>query len=65
MASQPLKLGTHGVLILRCLSNPFFSYTPLNIAERCFIKQVVRTRLMPGILKTAGSNKDHPKPIKV
>uniref|UniRef100_A0A1J3EKG9 phenylalanine--tRNA ligase n=1 Tax=Noccaea caerulescens TaxID=107243 RepID=A0A1J3EKG9_NOCCA len=27
--------------------------------------EVVRTRLMPGILKTAGSNKDHPKPIKI
>ncbi|CAH8354618.1 unnamed protein product, partial [Eruca vesicaria subsp. sativa] len=24
-----------------------------------------RTRLMPGLLKTVGSNKDHPKPIKI
>ncbi|CAA2998832.1 phenylalanine--tRNA ligase beta subunit, cytoplasmic [Olea europaea subsp. europaea] len=27
--------------------------------------EVVRTSLMPGILKTIGHNKDHPKPIKV
>nr|GLL44037.1 phenylalanine--tRNA ligase beta subunit, cytoplasmic [Ipomoea trifida] len=27
--------------------------------------EVVRTRLMPGILKTVGHNKDHPKPIKI
>lgn len=27
--------------------------------------EVVRTSLMPGILKTVGHNKDHPKPIKV
>ncbi|CAI9114782.1 OLC1v1015583C1 [Oldenlandia corymbosa var. corymbosa] len=27
--------------------------------------EVVRTSLMPGILKTAGHNKDHPKPIKI
>ncbi|KAG8378413.1 hypothetical protein BUALT_Bualt08G0134800 [Buddleja alternifolia] len=26
---------------------------------------VVRTSLMPGILKTVGHNKDHPKPIKI
>lgn len=29
------------------------------------LSQVVRTTLMPGILKTVGHNKDHPKPIKV
>ncbi|GAB4833462.1 hypothetical protein Ancab_031705 [Ancistrocladus abbreviatus] len=27
--------------------------------------EVVRTSLMPGILKTVGHNKDHPKPIKI
>ncbi|KAL9456402.1 hypothetical protein AB3S75_005598 [Citrus x aurantiifolia] len=27
--------------------------------------EVVRTTLMPGILKTIGHNKDHPKPIKI
>ncbi|XP_042062264.1 phenylalanine--tRNA ligase beta subunit, cytoplasmic-like [Salvia splendens] len=27
--------------------------------------EVVRTTLMPGILKTVGHNKDHPKPIKI
>ncbi|KAK6921108.1 tRNA synthetase, B5-domain [Dillenia turbinata] len=27
--------------------------------------EVVRTSLMPGILKTIGHNKDHPKPIKI
>ncbi|KAG2273831.1 hypothetical protein Bca52824_056386 [Brassica carinata] len=27
--------------------------------------EVVRTRLMPGILKTVGSNNKHPKPIKI
>ncbi|CAH8364689.1 unnamed protein product [Eruca vesicaria subsp. sativa] len=27
--------------------------------------EVVRTRLMHGLLKTVGSNKDHPKPIKI
>lgn len=27
--------------------------------------ELVRTSLMPGILKTVGHNKDHPKPIKV
>ncbi|PKI71060.1 hypothetical protein CRG98_008525 [Punica granatum] len=27
--------------------------------------EVVRTSLMPGILKTVGQNKDHPKPIKI
>ncbi|XP_010529813.1 PREDICTED: phenylalanine--tRNA ligase beta subunit, cytoplasmic-like isoform X1 [Tarenaya hassleriana] len=27
--------------------------------------EVVRTSLMPGILKTVGINKDHPKPIKI
>ncbi|XP_071925210.1 phenylalanine--tRNA ligase beta subunit, cytoplasmic-like isoform X1 [Coffea arabica] len=27
--------------------------------------EVVRTSLMPGILKTAAHNKDHPKPIKI
>ncbi|RAL38742.1 hypothetical protein DM860_013423 [Cuscuta australis] len=27
--------------------------------------EVVRTRLMPGILKTVGHNKDHPKPMKI
>ncbi|KAK6116652.1 hypothetical protein DH2020_049586 [Rehmannia glutinosa] len=27
--------------------------------------EVVRTSLMPGLLKTVGHNKDHPKPIKI
>ncbi|XP_010246774.1 PREDICTED: phenylalanine--tRNA ligase beta subunit, cytoplasmic-like isoform X2 [Nelumbo nucifera] len=27
--------------------------------------EIVRTSLMPGILKTVGHNKDHPKPIKI
>ncbi|PIN23352.1 Phenylalanyl-tRNA synthetase beta subunit [Handroanthus impetiginosus] len=27
--------------------------------------EVVRTSLMPGILKTVGQNKDHPKPVKI
>ncbi|KAL5544838.1 hypothetical protein UlMin_008622 [Ulmus minor] len=27
--------------------------------------EAVRTRLMPGLLKTVGQNKDHPKPIKI
>ncbi|CAL5326991.1 unnamed protein product [Camellia sinensis] len=27
--------------------------------------EVVRTSLMPGVLKTVGHNKDHPKPIKI
>lgn len=27
--------------------------------------ELVRTSLMPGILKAVGHNKDHPKPIKV
>ncbi|KAL3513523.1 hypothetical protein ACH5RR_026240 [Cinchona calisaya] len=27
--------------------------------------EVVRTSLLPGLLKTVGSNKDHPKPIKI
>lgn len=27
--------------------------------------ELVRTTLMPGILKSVGHNKDHPKPIKV
>lgn len=27
--------------------------------------ELVRTSLMPGVLKTVGHNKDHPKPIKV
>lgn len=27
--------------------------------------ELVRTSLMPGILKSVGHNKDHPKPIKV
>ena len=30
-----------------------------------FLFQVVRSSLMPGILKTVGHNKDHRKPIKV
>uniref|UniRef100_A0A1S3BX21 Phenylalanyl tRNA synthetase beta chain core domain-containing protein n=1 Tax=Cucumis melo TaxID=3656 RepID=A0A1S3BX21_CUCME len=27
--------------------------------------EVVRTSLMPGLLKIVGHNKDHPKPIKI
>ena len=30
-----------------------------------FRSQVVRSSLLPGILKTLGHNKDHPRPVKV
>ncbi|KAF8378504.1 hypothetical protein HHK36_029846 [Tetracentron sinense] len=38
---------------------------PLNQLSDLIRLEVVRTSLMPGILKTVGHNKDHPKPIKV
>ncbi|THG08660.1 hypothetical protein TEA_015530 [Camellia sinensis var. sinensis] len=38
---------------------------PLNQFSDLIRSEVVRTSLMPGVLKTVGHNKDHPKPIKI
>lgn len=35
------------------------------LIETALTLQVVRPTLMPGLLRTVGHNKDHPKPIKV
>ncbi|XP_022134928.1 phenylalanine--tRNA ligase beta subunit, cytoplasmic [Momordica charantia] len=40
--------------------------TAVRIANpRSTDNEVTRTSLMPGLLKTVGNNKDHPKPIKI
>lgn len=47
-----------------CVSLQPFSLD-VRLLKLCFGLQVVRFSLLPGMLKTMGSNKDAPRPIKV
>lgn len=47
-----------------CVSLQPFSLE-VRLLKLCFGLQVVRSSLLPGMLKTMGSNKDAPRPIKV